>query len=292
MTLATGGLLLVLRWMGLGLPRDARTWIVLASIGTLNGAVPFVLIGWGQQSVPSSTTGILIATSPFVTLLLAHFMTSDESFGWSKLAGMALGFTGVLVLFGGLASGGASGDATGAAARGVANAATGAATGAAAGQVLSAEPWHMAAICAAAACYAASGVLIRRLAHLPNLVVVTGTVLCASVLLWLPLLLVGSPIGSHAQGGIEWQSMVAIVFLALGPTGIAYVLRIRLVQRNGAVYMSGAGYLIPVFAVLWGWVFLGEQPGLRTLVALGLILTGIAVSQSRSYTQASATKER
>jgi len=123
-------------------------------------------------------------------------------------------------------------------------------------------------------------------------VVVTGTVLCASVLLWLPLLLVGSPIGSHAQGGIEWQSMVAIVFLALGPTGIAYVLRIRLVQRNGAVYMSGAGYLIPVFAVLWGWVFLGEQPGLRTLVALGLILTGIAVSQSRSYTQASATKER
>ena len=249
--LASIGFIAVLRFTGLSLPRDGRSLRLLLAIGALNGAIPFVLIGWGQEQVASSTTGILIATSPFATLLIAHFSRVGERITLMRLMGLALGFAGVVVLFGG-------GDTSS-----------------------GSEPLRMVAICVAACCYAWSAVLIRKLSGVPNLVIVTGTVLGASVLL-LPAMLWFAP---PWQVSASIPALLAVLFLAIGPTGIAYLVRTRLVQRNGPVFMSSAGYLIPLFAVLWGWLFLGEQPGLRTFAALLLILGGIAVSQWHSYTR-------
>lgn len=255
--LASVGMLILMRAGGHRFPRDRRVLGTLVAIGALNGAAPFVLIGWGQQSVASSVTGILIATSPFVTLVIAHFSRGNERFTAERVVGLLMGFAGVVVLFGGEGLG-------------------------------ASDPVRMAAICLAAACYAWSAVLIRTLLGLPNLVIVSGTVVSASALL-LPALLVLNPPWQASAGG---TAMAAVLFLALGPTGIAYLMRTRLVQRNGPVFMSAAGYLIPLFAVFWGWVFLGERPSWRVLLALLLILLGIAVSQSRSYTQSPQIKER
>jgi len=247
-------LLALIRWRGLSIPTDRRSVTLLLVIGALNGAIPFTLISWGQQSVASSTTAILIATSPFTTLALSHLMSDDERFGWSRLAGLSLGFTGILVLFG-----------------------EGLAGGAGAGSSLP----GMLAIVLAASCYALSAILIRRLKGVPGLSIVAGT-LSAGALMLLPLLLVLHP-PWQARPGVT--ATLAVVFLALGPTALAYVMRTRIVQRNGAVFMSSAGYLIPLFAVLWGWLFLHERPTLRVFIALSLVIAGIAVGQWRSYTE-------
>jgi len=225
-------LLAVVRWRGLPVPLDRRSLLLFLLIGAFNGAIPFTLISWGQQSVTSSTTAILIATS--------------------RLAGMSLGFVGLLVLF--IGAGRDAGAASG-------------------------LP-GMAAIVAAACCYALSGILIRRLTGVPGLSVAVGT-LCAGALLLLPFLLVLHPPWQVSAGA---PASAALAFLILGPTALAYVMRARIVQRNGAVFMSGVGYLIPLFAVLWGWLFLHERPSSRVFIALSLVLAGIAVGQWRSYT--------
>jgi len=263
LTLAAVLLLAVVRWRGLVIPLDARSlWLFLA-IGALNGAIPFTLIGWGQQSVASSTTAILIATSPFATLALSHLMSDDERFGWGRLVGLLLGFGGILVLFSdGLGVGQAGNEA-----------------GGEAGGEGSSLP-GMLAIVAAACCYALSAILIRRLPGVPSLSVVAGT-LCAATLLLLPFLLVRHP---PWQATPDAPAALAVLFLAVGPTAVAYVMRTRIVQRNGAVFMSSAGYLIPLFAVLWGWLFLDERPSARVWIALSLVVAGIVVGQWRSYT--------
>lgn len=236
---------LICRWMGLKAPRDRRTLLLLAAIGLLNSAVPFTLIGWGQLRIDSATTAILLASSPFFTLLFSHFMTRDDRFSWQRLGGLVLGFFGVLVLLGqGLMQGG--GGFVG-----------------------------MMAVVLAGSCYSMSSLLIRRLDGVPVLLLVAGTLVAGCVVM-IPTLLV-----MHPPWQQSWHADTtgALLALALGPTAIAYVLRAQIVKINGAVYMSNVGYLIPLFAVLWGWLFLSQQPSVSMWIALALILAGIALGQ-------------
>ena len=236
---------LICRWMGLGVGLNLRDLALLAAIGLLNSAVPFTLIGWGQLRIDSATTAILLASSPFATLLFSHFMTRDDRFSWPKFTGLMLGFTGVIVLLGqGLLQGGGS------------------------------VP-GMLAVVMAGCCYSLSSLLIRRLTGMPTLLLVAGTLVAGCVVM-VPLLLV-----LHPPWQQDWHTdtLIALIVLALGPTAIAYVLRAQIVQINGAVYMSNVGYLIPLFAMLWGWLFLAQQPTLAMWIALMLILAGIAVGQ-------------
>jgi len=246
--LAALAVLLVCRLRGVRVALERRTVALFVAIGFLNGAAPFTLIGWGQLHVESATAAILIAASPFATLLFSHFMTDDDRFTWRRLAGLVIGFAGVCVLLGrGLAEGG----------------------GSLAG---------MLAIVLAACCYAFSALLIRRLGAMSSLAVVAGTLLASTALL-LPFVLWLHPPWHQAAAP---SSLAALGFLALGPTAAAYVLRTAIVQTNGAVFMSGAGYLIPPFAMLWAWLFLGERPTVTIWVALALILAGLATGRRGS----------
>lgn len=85
---------------------------------------------------------------------------------------------------------------------------------------------------------------------------------------------------------------VAIGFLALGPTAFAYTLRTGIVQRNGAVFMSGVGYLIPPFAMLWAWLFLDETPNGTVWLALVLIVAGLLIGRRASVTDGFARYAR
>lgn len=234
-------------WLGQTIALDRRTCALLGAIGVLNSVVPFTLIGWGQLSIDSSTTGILLASSPFATLLMSHFMTQDDRFEWNKLIGLMLGFSGVCVL---LSKGFHAG--------------VGTFTG-------------MLAVVLAGCCYSLASVLIRRLGSMPSLALAAGTLLSAGLIM-LPILLWLDPPWHQGYGA---NTISALLFLAIGPTAIGYVLRAQIVKLNGAVFMSNVGYLIPIFAVLWAWVFLSSQPSATMLVALGLILVGIAVGQNR-----------
>lgn len=238
-------LCLVCRSMNLPIRLDRRSVMLLAAIGLLNSAVPFTLIGWGQLRIDSATTAILLASSPFFTLLFSHFMTHDDRFTWPKLTGLVLGFLGVVVLLGqGLAQGG--GGLSG-----------------------------MLAVVAAGCCYSMSSLLIRRLKGMPTLLLVAGTLVAACAVM-VPILLVTSPPWEQTW---NTRTASALAVLAIGPTAIAYVLRAQIVQINGAVFMSNVGYLIPLFAVFWGWLFLSQQPTIVMWVALSLILAGIAIGQ-------------
>ena len=173
-------------------------------------------------------------------------MTQDDRFTWPKLTGLILGFLGVVVLLG---QGMAQGD--------------GGLSG-------------MLAVVLAGCCYSLSSLLIRRLKGMPTLLLVAGTLVAACVIM-VPILLVTQPPWEQSW---HLDTAAALAVLAMGPTAIAYVLRAQIVQINGAVFMSNVGYLIPLFAVFWGWLFLSQQPSMVMWVALSLILAGIAMGQS------------
>lgn len=214
----------------------------------MNTLVPFTLIGWGQLTVDSATTALLLALTPFVTLLLSHFYTRDDRFSWNRLGGLCTGFTGVFLLFAheALFSGGAL--------------------------------IGMITIVLASSLYAVSALIIRQLAHLPSLVIVAGSLGITSVVA-LPLLLINYP---PWQQTATSSSMLALGFLALGPTAFAYVLRAQIVQLNGAVFMSNAGFLIPLFASLWAWLFFADVPTTVMWAAMTLIFVGIYLGQRRT----------
>jgi len=239
--------LAICRWQGLSIPTDKKTLSLIAVIGLFNSAIPFSLVGWGQsQDINSATTALLISASPFATLLFSHFMTQDDRFTWFKLVGMLIGFSGVAVLLSGEIAGG--GSAIG-----------------------------MTAILSASFCYAFSTIMIRKLGSTPGLVIVAGALTFSAIIL-MPLVLVFYPPTSQT---VSFETGSALLYLAMLPTALAYFLRTRITQINGATFMSNVGYLIPLFAVIWGWLFLGEIPQLNLLLALFLICGGIALGQKR-----------
>lgn len=243
--LAAFVILLICRRMRLSIPIDRKSLTLFAIIGVLNSIVPFTLIGWGQQSVNSAVTALLIATSPFATLILSHFMTGDDRFSVNRLIGLVVGFSGVVVLFGH-------------------------------GIIISGNnALGMLAIILASVCYSISSLLIRKLAHLRSMVIVAGSLLISGTML-LPVLLWQFP---PWQQQASSSSIAALVFLAIFPTATAYVLRAQIVRINGAVFMSNAGYLIPLFATLWAWLFLSEIPSPVMWVAMLLIFIGIFIGQ-------------
>lgn len=246
-SLATVLVLIICTYRKVRLPWDKTSWILFSGIGLLNSVVPFTLIGLGQQTVDSATTAILIATTPFTTLVLSHYMTQDDRITRYKLLGLILGFVGVLVLLGHDAA------------------------------VKPGSTLGMFLILSAACSYAVSSILIRRLSHLRTFAIVLGS-LISSCFLLIPLVFWLHPPWQQTAGREAWA---AIVFLAVGPTAAAYLLRAEIVKINGAIFMSNAGYLIPVFAVLWAWLMFQEWPAPVTWLAMSLILIGIAVGRYR-----------
>jgi drug/metabolite transporter (DMT)-like permease len=246
-TIAAVIVLLICRWQGLSIPTDRQSLLLLATVGLLNSAVPFSLIGWGQlQGVNSATTALLISASPFATLLFSHLLTKDDRFTWYKLAGLIVGFSGVVVLLSGeIASGG--------------------------------SVMGMLAIMSASFCYAFSTLMIRKLGSIPSLVIVAGALVASSIVLF-PIVLIFYPPSTQS---VSTETLLALLYLAILPTALAYILRTQITQTNGALFMSNVGYLIPFFAVIWGWLFLNEVPGINMVMALVLICAGIALGQKR-----------
>ena len=253
--LAAVALAIAVRLAGLRLPTDRHTLGLLTVIGFFNTALPFVLISWGQVHIDSAMAAILMAAGPFVALILSHFFTGDDRLTLPKIAGMLMGFAGVAVLVGLDAIAGAKASVLG-----------------------------QLAVMGAAACYALSGVLTRRVAHVPPLAN-AATVLVTSTAYMVPLALLVDRPWQAVPGG---EAVLALVFLGLLPTGLAYLLRFQIITAVGATFMSQVSYLVPLFAVLWGWLFLAEIPSAAGWVALVLILGGIGISRLRIRRTANA----
>lgn len=229
-------------------PRGGTVWALIALVGLLNTALPFSLIALGQQGVAANRAAILMATVPFVTLMLSHVTSHDDRISPAKLFGLTLGVSGVLLVVGldALTVGGQS-------------------------------IWGQLSIMGAACCYAVSNILTRRLSHLPPVLGTASFLLTAAVYMGPGLLFFWWP----EQPVGDWKPWVAILALGIAPTALAYVIRFQIIRDVGSTFLSQVGYLVPLFGVFWAWVVLGEVPGWSALGALVLILLGIRVTQWR-----------
>ena len=230
-------------------PRLTGKMVGLTSlVGILNTAMPFTLLSWGQQYVPSAFAGIAMAAVPIFILPLAHVF-SDERLSARNMAGVSLGFMGAVVLIGPsvLALGSGS------------------------------EPLGQLACLAATVCYAVSSIMTRRIPPVDPVVLAALLLIVGSIPMIPAMLLIdGLPQISSTRSA--W----ALVFLGLIPTGFAALLRVMTVRTAGSVFMSLVSYQVPLWSMIFGVLVLNEVLPLRFFLALGLILCGVLISQWNS----------
>ena len=238
------------------LPEFSRTLVMyLLVIGVMNTALPFALLSWGQQYVPSAFAGISMAALPLFVLPLAHFF-SDETMTKRNVIGVSLGFVGAAVLIG----------------PSVLRIGTGW------------EPLGQLACVAASLSYAISSVMTRRCPPIDSITMATILmVIGATALIPAMLLVEGVPQMT------DTRSTLAIIFLGVVPTALAALLRVFTIRSAGAVFMTLVNYQVPVWSMVFGALVLSETLPLRFFAALALILIGVAISQWNSLRKLRAT---
>lgn len=220
-------------------------WLRFLGIGIINSAAPFVLFAWAAQRAPAGVVAISNATVVMFTSVIA-FLMFGEKISRRNWIGLIAGFIGVAVLASGKTSGG------------------------------SVLPAAMAGVFASILYGFGANLTKRYLQDLPPSAVAAGTVLCASVAVT-PLAIVTWPDASIPT--LSWLSAIMLGALC---TGLAYFLFYRLLYRIGAPRTSTVTYLVPLFGVIWAWIFLDEPLTLSMAVAGALILGGVALSQQRA----------
>ncbi|MGF1460334.1 MAG: DMT family transporter [Leptolyngbyaceae cyanobacterium] len=225
------------------LSHTRRHWRSLGVVGLLNSALPFSLLAFTSLSLPAGTTAILNSTVPFFGVAVAYIWL-QEQLTRSRLLGLLLGFTGVVVLVG-LRDTALTPNILGAIATGL----------------------------CAALMYAIAAPFIRlNLTGVPPIVIATGSQLSAAILL-LPLL----PFTQPSQVP-STQALFSILGLALLSTSLAYILYFRLIHAVGSTQALTVTYLIPLFAILWGTLILGEAITPSMVAGGTLILLGTAIA--------------
>ncbi|MDP2441983.1 DMT family transporter [Rhodoferax sp.] len=222
-------------------------WKKIFFLGMLNSGIPFALYAYALLSISTGLSSLLNATVPLFGALVAWLWLKDRPHGM-KILGLLIGFVGVAMLAWGKASfkPDASGLVTG---------------------------WAVLACLGACLCYGLSASFTKRhLGGVPSLVIATGSQLGATLGLALPTLWLWP---SQPPSSTAWLALLAVGVLC---TGVAYVLFFRLVDKVGAAGSLTVTFLIPVFAVLYGVVFLGESVTAWMLICGTVILLGTALS--------------
>jgi drug/metabolite transporter (DMT)-like permease len=242
-------LLLALRVQRLGLPRrDLLGKLFVVAI--LNNTIPWLLIPWGEQHISSALASILNATMPFFTVLVAHFATRDDRLTWRKLAGICIGFVGVVILIGAdlrdVTSNSALGDF---------------------------------AVLLSSVSYALGAIYARQtLRGEDHTVIATGQLGLA--------LIVTTPLVLLSMGGLQAvpssTAILAVVALGVLGSGLAYIIYYWLLERASASQVSLVTYLLPITAVFWGAWLLSEPLGANTLAGLVIICAGIFLVNKKS----------
>lgn len=244
--LGTLGMVGVVAWRRPAFPRRLRTWALLAVLGIVNTALPFVLITWGETSIDSAVASVLNSTMPLFTLVIAHLFLHDERITARKAIGLLVGFTGIVVLM--LRDLG--------------------------GTSLAPGLLGQAAVLLAAISYASASVFARRtMREVSPLVQALVPMAVADVLVWTVATQAGSPTRLPASP-VTW---VALLWLGLLGSCLAYALYYHLLHAAGATRTSMVTYLFPVVGVLLGVLFLRERADWHLLAGAGLVVGSIAV---------------
>lgn len=234
-------------WRGFIWPAGPKVWVLLFITAAFNVVFPFLLISWAETTINAGLTSLLMGVGPFFALIATHLTTDDEKISWRKSLGCVIGFAGVLTVLGADALTGLGG----------------------------AGVMAQLAVVAASICYTISGILIRRI-DIPPVRLVT-LIFFAGMIMLVPLAFatVGPP-----PTGISSDAFWALIYLGIMPTALAQLLRVTIVKRVGYALFALALNVIPVVGVIMGALVLGEVIGPATLIALVLVLAGLAVARS------------
>ncbi|MCF6322096.1 MAG: DMT family transporter [Rhizobiaceae bacterium] len=240
-------------WVGQRLPGPGKIWLIILAAALFGNALPFYLISWGQESVDAGLAAILMATMPLMTIVIAHFFTNDEKLTRWKLAGFILGLLGVAVMIGI--------DKLG---------------------TLGQETIRQYAIIGGALCYAINGIVSKSLIHLPRLAMVAALMVLSTLMILPVALLNDGTIALLGAQGVSGKALASAIVLGILPTALGTMMIFVIITRQGASFLSQINFMVPVFGVLWGILFLAEILPANGAIALALILAGVAIARIQS----------
>ena len=219
----------------------SKDWHWFALIGFVNLVAPFFLIAYGVKSVQSNLAAILMSTTPLSSTVLGHFFTKNEKFNFIKTFGILIGFSGILYLF--------------------------------SDNLLIDENNFFSAILIllGSTCYVVGGVLTLKISKKKN-ENVTGSILIWAIIILIPLV---SFIEQPWNVSPRLDSTISVIYLGLVSTGIAWLLRFRILVNNGLIFQSQVSYLIPIFGTILSYIFLKELITTKVLISLIAVIIGI-----------------
>ena len=219
----------------------SKDWYWFAAIGLINLVIPFFLIAYGVQSVQSNLAAILMASTPLSATVLAHIFTENEKINLTKVVGVLVGFSGIVFLF--------------------------------SDNILINESNFLSAILIliGSTFYVIGGLLTIKISNKKNENVT------ASILIWATIFLI--PITAYTEQ--PWNlnpslnSTISVIYLGIFATGLAWLLRFKILINNGLVFQSQVAYLIPIFGIILGYIFLKELITPKVLIAVVAVIIGI-----------------
>ena len=219
----------------------SKDWYWFAAIGIINLVIPFFLIAYGVQKVQSNLAAILMASTPLSATVLAHFFTKNEKINFIKVLGVMIGFSGIVFLF--------------------------------SDNILINENNIISAllILGGSTFYVIGGLLTLKVSNKKNENVT------ASILIWATIFLL--PITAYTEQ--PWNlnprldSTISLIYLGIFSTGLAWLMRFRILKNNGLVFQAQVAYLIPIFGIILGYIFLNEIITSKVIVAVIAVVLGI-----------------
>jgi len=241
--IAAALLLIIARWRGLALPRDAVTWRRFLIQACLNSAIPFTLIAWGECSVDAGLATVLNSTAPIFTFLLTVAVTQHETVTARKLLGVASGIVGVCLIVGVEALSG-----------------------------LGRQLLSPIAIVAATICYAGASIFGKTFKDLDPMLPASGSLICGAAILWPMSLVIDQPWTLTPSR----ESVLALIGLSVFSTALALVIYFRLVGTLGSVGVTSQAYLRVPIGVAIGMIFLGETLTRSAWIGVACVVVGVA----------------
>ena len=219
----------------------SKDWYWFAMIGFINLVAPFFLIAYGVQSVQSNLAAILMSTTTLSSTVLGHFYTKNEKFNLVRTIGVLIGFSGIVYLF--------------------------------SDNILINENNFISAllILLGATCYVIGGVLTLKISKKKN-ENVTGSILIWATRILIPFV---SFVDQPWKLNPRLDSTISVIYLGFVSTGIAWLLRFRILVNNGLIFQSQVSYLIPIFGTILGFIFLKELITIKVIVSLIAVIIGI-----------------
>jgi|TARA_B110000914_G_C15489604_1_gene459882 drug/metabolite transporter (DMT)-like permease len=220
-----------------------KNWKLYALIGLCNITIPFILIAIGTSKINSYLAAMLMSTTPLSGSLLAHFFTKNEKISLLKSFGILIGFSGILILF--------------------------------LDKVIINESNYIYVLITilGSTFYSIGGILTLKLRNKKNENVTTSTTLW-SVIFLLPLaFILETPFNSSPT----LDSTLSLFYLGVVATGLAWLIRFRILTVNGLVFQTQVAYLIPIFGIIFGYFLMDEIITWKVLVSLVVILLGIYI---------------